>query len=95
MRWDTEVCIVQAATRHALIQQIDDLLCFLQARPNVALKDLAYTLNTALDASETVRVAVVAGSTSELEQRLNTARQKLSDPKCRRIKDASGLYFFE
>jgi acyl transferase domain-containing protein len=41
------------------------------------------------------RLAIVAESLKELEQKLAQAIQRLADPQCARIKNASGIYFFE
>jgi phosphopantetheine--protein transferase-like protein len=57
------------------------------------LKDLAYTLNSQL--REPYRLAIVASSLQEVEQKLAYALQRLADPQCTRIKEVSGIYFFE
>lgn len=93
-RWDTEVCVLAAETRAALVERVERLRSFLQAAPAVDLKDLAYTLNTALTAGPW-RLAVVAADPADLGAKLARAAQRLADPACRQIKDASGLYFFE
>lgn len=91
--WETEVCLLQAASRQALIERARWLQRFLAARPEVALADLANSLNDDLRSS-TVRLAVVASSVAELQIKLTRAVSRLEDDACRQIKDASGVYFF-
>lgn len=94
LHWETEVCVVQGASRGDLIAQVQRLERYLDAAGPVRLKDLAYSLNTELrDGS--VRLAVVASSLEDLRQKLTQARERLQDPACRQIKDVQGLYFFE
>jgi phosphopantetheine--protein transferase-like protein len=92
-RWDTEVCILQGDSRHGLLRQCEQLKTYLAGAPQVALKDLAYTLNAQL--REPYRLAIVASSLQEVEQKLTYALQRLADPQCTRIKEVSGIYFFE
>ena len=40
-------------------------------------------------------MAVVAGSLNDLEKKLTYSRRRLEDSDCRKIKDRSGIYFFE
>jgi acyl transferase domain-containing protein/4'-phosphopantetheinyl transferase EntD len=93
-RWDTEVCILQGDSRHDLLRQCEQLDNYLSNAPQVELKDIAYTLNSQLrDSSE--KLAIVASSLNELEQKLSHALQRLGGPQCGRIRDARGIYFFE
>jgi len=94
-RWDTEVCILQAESRAQLIARVADLAGFLEGAESVALKDLASTLNTEPPLAHGCRLAIVASSVSDLRSRLGDARQKLSDPRCRRIREPRGIYFFD
>src|SRR6266849_5649065 len=92
--WDTEVCIFQGQSRPELVRQIERARRFLQRRPEASLKDLAFTLNSELR-NESVRLAVVASSASDLEQKLGYAIKRLLDPKCQKIREISGVYLFE
>ncbi len=93
-QWETEVCVLQGATRPELLEQAQQLARYLEEGREIRLRDLAYTLNTRLRAG-TVRLSVVASSADDLRSKLVRALQRLSDPACRQIKDPSGLYFFE
>lgn len=93
--WDTEACILSAASRAELIERAATLTRYLASNPPVALKDVAYTLNTQLDHTRPSRLAIVASSLPELSNRLATALQRLVDPQCARIKDPNGIYYFQ
>jgi len=94
LHWETEVCLVQGASRQDLIEQARRVERYLDSDPMAHLKDLAYTMNTDLrDGS--LRLAIVASSPEDLRQKLTQARERLADPACRQIKDVRGLYFFE
>jgi acyl transferase domain-containing protein/phosphopantetheinyl transferase/acyl carrier protein len=92
--WDSEVVVLQGADRADLIAQGDRLRCYLAGTPAATLHDIAYTVNTELHEG-TERLALIAGSTSELDQKLRYALGRLADPACARIKDVSGIFFFE
>ena len=93
--WDTEACILSAASRAELIERATILTRYLASNPPVALKDVAYTLNTQLERTQPSRLAIVASSLSELSTRLAMALQRLADPQCVRIKDPNGIYYFQ
>ncbi len=91
-RWDSEVCLLRAPSLDALLGLIERVQAFLEAHPSCPLKDLAYTLNlTGTDASH--RLAVVATSIQDLQQKLARARQRLSDADRAEIKDVRGIYY--
>src|SRR5262249_10562663 len=92
--WETEVFVFRGENRPALQQQIQALAAFLERSPGAALKDLAFTLNTAL-APGGSRLAVVAGNTADLRSRLARAAERLADPACRQVKDSVGIYYFD
>jgi malonyl CoA-acyl carrier protein transacylase len=94
-RWDTEVCILEAPTRAELLEKAADLAGSLETAGNFELKDLAFTLNTAPPLAEPSRLAIVAASVPDLRTRLADALPKLADPRCGRIRDARGIYFFD
>lgn len=94
LHWETEVCLVQGASRQELIEQARRVEQYVIHNPTITLKDLAYTLNTELR-HDSMRLAIVASSPEDLHQKLAQARERLADPACRQIKDVRGLYFFE
>lgn len=93
-RWDSELCVLEAATRDELVQSLRELQAHLEGAPQTELKDLAYTLNTALE-DKPNRLALVAESVEDLGKKLARALERLSDAECRQIKDRGGVYFFE
>ena len=92
--WETEVFILRDESREELIASCRRLKSFISLQPEIALKDLAYSLNCALQRSG-YRVAIVADSLADLSAKLERAITKLSDPKCARVIDRNGIYFFE
>ncbi len=94
LNWDTEVFIVEAASRKELIERSSRLYDFLTQAKEVTLKDLAFTLNTQLKGQGS-RLALIATSRDDLAQKLVLALGRLADPKCRQVKDNAGIYFFE
>jgi acyl transferase domain-containing protein/phosphopantetheinyl transferase len=93
LHWETEVCIFQGATRQALTEHMRQLQRYLESQPQIALKDLAYTLNTKL--TQPYRVAIIASSLEDLGKKLEHALQRLSEPERQQIKERDGIYFFE
>ncbi len=92
--WDTEVFILQGESRQDMIKAIERLCRFISKGPIIELKDLAFTLNCPLHASG-CRLAIVANSLEDLEKKLNHSLKQLANPGCNRIKDKSGIFFFE
>jgi acyl transferase domain-containing protein/phosphopantetheinyl transferase len=94
VRWVSEVFILSAPSRAELVGSARRLRDFVIAGPEVDLKDLAYTLNVPLG-DEPLRLCVVAAAAAELRQKLERAIERLSDPRCKKIKEVHGVYFFE
>lgn len=93
-RWETEVFIIQEESRQGLINAVRQILQLLSDSSEMELKDLAYSLNCPLKGSN-CRLAVVADSLNDLEKKLTYSRQRLGDTNCMKIKDRSGIYYFE
>ena len=93
-QWDTELCVIQGQSREMLIQEARRLMDALSASPGKSLLDVACARNTR-PFDQPYRLAVVARSTEELGRKIAHALKRLQDPQCLRIKDKSGIYFFE
>jgi phosphopantetheine--protein transferase-like protein len=93
LHWETEVCIFQGETRQHLIEHLRRCQHYLQGEPQIFLKDLAYTLNREL--TQPYRLAIVASSLEDLDNKLDRAFQRLSEPQRKQIKDRDGIYYFE
>jgi malonyl CoA-acyl carrier protein transacylase/phosphopantetheinyl transferase len=91
--WETEVFVLRGEDRAALRQKVQALATYLECGSGVALKDLAFTLNTALPPGGS-RLAVVAGTSADLRTRLTRAVERLADCACKQIKDSVGIYYF-
>jgi acyl transferase domain-containing protein len=75
-RWDTEVCIVEAADRDDLVADCRRLHGSL-SESTAELKDVAATLN--LRSPGPCRLGLVASSVSDLVEKLGRAAERLSD----------------
>ena len=93
-RFETELVILQGASREDLASRGGALARTLERRPGVPLRDVAYTLSDDLD-DESARLAIVASDTGDLARKLAHALERLDDPACERIRDRSGIYYFE
>ena len=96
--WDAEVVVIEAASRAALGEALDRVRAYAIEVEGVLLRDLAYTLNSALREpgaeGAVYRVALVAATMEELAQKIDRAKQRLADPECAQIRERGGLYYF-
>ena len=92
--WDTEMCVFAGQSRQDLIERCEKIQTFLSSPPDIALKDLAYTVNSTMEHGP-CRLAIVAHSVEEVSRKLAYALERLQDPACARIQDRSGIYFFQ
>jgi acyl transferase domain-containing protein/phosphopantetheinyl transferase len=97
--WDSEVIILRAQSRSLLVEtcrQLKDTLASAAAQA-VDLDDVAYTVNCPDDLCDetNMRLAIVASSIQDLEQKLAQSAQRLADPTCKKINDMRGIYFLE
>jgi acyl transferase domain-containing protein/phosphopantetheinyl transferase len=94
--WESEAFLLCAADRARLLERVRELSNWLKRGGRATLKDVAYTLNSVQEhPGGQARLGIVAGSISDLSDRLTTASSKLSDPTCRAIRDARGVYFWQ
>lgn len=92
--WDTELCIFSGESRHDLIERCKRIQNFLSSVSDIELKDFAYTVNSTIEGKSS-RLAIVGSSLDEIARKLAHALNKLQDPVCKRIKDKSGIYYFQ
>ena len=93
-RWDTELCIFSGESRKDLIERAEIIQAFLASAPDTDIKDLAFTLNSNIN-DKPCRLAIVGSSLHEISGKLAHALKRLKDSSCIRIKDRSGIYFFQ
>lgn len=96
--FDAEVVILSAGSRSELLARGDDLRQVLANGQDLALIDLAYTLNCPPQGRESqdaagVRLSIVATSTADLERKLARALRRLADPGCAQIEERAGVYY--
>lgn len=95
--WETELCLFAGATREEVIAAARQALAAVRRVPALALADVAFTLNTQFERTESreVVLAIVAGSIDDLARKLERTLPRLADPACRKIKEVSGIYLFD
>lgn len=94
--WPGELFLLTGHSRKELIETIDKLSYALSHDATPTLRDLAYTLwkHSRRDHSE-FKLAMVASSLKDLQQKLISAGENLKNPGCRQIQDPKGIYFTE
>ena len=92
--WPGELFLLTGHSRKELTEAIDKLSQALSHGARPALHDLAYTLwkHSKKDHSE-VKLAIVASSLDDLQQKLTSAGENLKKPGCNQIQDPKGIYF--
>lgn len=96
LHWPDEAILIAANDRHDLIGRVASLADRLRKRPGIFLKDLAASLNPSAASSKLpTRLGLVAGSISELIDRLHAVGQRLTDPKRTSLRDGAGAYFWD
>jgi phosphopantetheine--protein transferase-like protein len=92
--WDAELFIVSAETPEALPAAVDAALARLAAEPDpTPLRNIAWRMNCTA-AHGPARLAVVAAGAGELATKLQRAKEKLANPRTRRIREMEGIYFY-
>lgn len=94
LEWETEILIIEGGSRAELIREGERVRALLAGSATPQLRDLAWTLNSGLG-DGACRLAIVATSPTDLDQKLAHAMQRLADQTCVRIRERSGIYFFE
>jgi len=89
--WDSELFVFRADDRGALCEHV---LATAASVGQYSAGLLAASLAAQLTPGG-ARLAVVASSIEDLQKKLQRAAAKLNDPKCRQIRDASGIYYFD
>jgi acyl transferase domain-containing protein/phosphopantetheinyl transferase len=93
--WDSEAILLSAPDRAGLLERVNELIDWLKRPSRATLKDVAFTLNSVQEhPCGAARLGIVAASLSDLSDRLTAVSSRLSDPACRTIRDARGVYFW-
>ncbi|OWK39368.1 polyketide synthase dehydratase domain-containing protein [Fimbriiglobus ruber] len=90
--WDTRVFVLCGDDRVDLRERVLSVLESVERLPDIALPDLAADLAAELKPGG-VRLGVISGDVADLRAKLRRAADRLADPKCRQIRDATGVYF--
>src|SRR5262245_48116001 len=92
--WDTEVFVLRGEDRSDLRGRVLALAGLAERQPGATLSEVAASLAAELRPGG-ARLAAVSGAADDLAKKLRRAADRLADPKCRQIRDAAGVYFFE
>jgi acyl transferase domain-containing protein len=91
--WESEVVILESASRSGLARAAERLEEYLKQTSGVALRDVAYTLNTSMQGAFEC-LSIVASSCEDLVKKLGYAKSRLTDPSCRQIEGQHGVFYF-
>ncbi len=89
-QWESELLVLDGDTRSELLRRCEEV----QGRDSVSLVELAHHVNTDYQ-GRPYRLALVAESLEDLNRKLEHAVERLRDPNRSRIKEKSGIFFFE
>jgi acyl transferase domain-containing protein/NAD(P)-dependent dehydrogenase (short-subunit alcohol dehydrogenase family)/NAD(P)H-dependent flavin oxidoreductase YrpB (nitropropane dioxygenase family) len=92
-RWPSELLLWSGDSREELIASIEPLRSALADGATPGLGDLAFTVWQRVDPRSTLKLAVVAASLADLEQKLTSALEALRRPDGSPVDDARGIYF--
>lgn len=92
--WDSEVCVMAGRDRAELLEMGREVRAALDRAPGAPLADVARAINLRPQ-PDGLALGIVATSTADLARKLDRALARLADPACRKIKDTSGIYFFD
>jgi acyl transferase domain-containing protein len=90
--WESEVVILESATRTGLVKAAERLKEYLKQATGVALRDVAYTLNTSIQGAPEC-LSIVASSCEDLVKKLGYANSRLNDPSCRQIDGQHQVFY--
>ncbi len=91
--WDSELLVLSAPSRAELAVEAKRVLALVENKPDLVLRDLAWTLNGQGD-FEAERLAVVVTSAADAIAKLKRAIGKLEDEKAKQVRDIEGIYWF-
>src|SRR5262249_20250915 len=91
---DSEVCLLRGATREEVIALGRQVLVVLTRTPTPSLAAVAKALNTH-SGTGPVTLGIVAHDIEDLTRKLDRALARLPNPACHKIKETSGIYFFD
>lgn len=95
-KWASELFVFHGQTRSDVISQCQEFLDKLSvaAEKKWSMADLSFSLNRLFN-DHPYRVAIIASSQEELAKKISHTVERLQDESRNRIKDRSGIYFFE
>ena len=95
--WESELVVLTAASMEALAGRVSELVSELEAAEvagnGESLLTIAGRLASQAQPTHMHRLAIVATSGDDLLEKARRARDKLSDPKTTRIREAAGVFY--
>ncbi len=92
--WDTELFILHGNSKQELVKQCEKVNEYISNSHKHSLVDLAYTINSEIH-DKHYRLSIIASTQKDLIKKLNYAIKRLKESKCTKIKERSGVYFFD
>ena len=92
-RWPSELVIVEAESRSALVSRVERLARDVEDAEEVDLPAVAYALNATLAESPRQRLALVVRDASDLVTKLRFALSRLRESSVSSIVDGSGIHY--
>jgi acyl transferase domain-containing protein len=93
---------ISAQSRDALVEECATVLAYLQARPDVELLDVAYTLWHSHqsryprgDTTAQARLGIVASDIADLQKKLTTSIKQLQEKDRQQIRNRKGVFYTE
>jgi acyl transferase domain-containing protein len=93
--WPCELIVLRAPSRDAVREEAVRLRRFLEHHPEVALRDIAFTVNAGGPSEPTSCLAIVAESPADLGEKLEAATTGLADVAQTDIHERAGIYYAE
>jgi acyl transferase domain-containing protein/phosphopantetheinyl transferase/acyl carrier protein len=94
-RRPSELVVVNGPTRAEVAARCGAIAASLRVNPEVTLAEAACALNGSGPGAGDARLAIVAADCDALERKLLYAADRLRDPSRTRIKERSGIYYFD
>jgi len=92
--WDSRAFLIRGDDRTRLSLRLAELIDSIGRDRTADPADLAARLARELTPGG-ARLGIVAGSAADLTAKLRRASDRLADPRCRHIRDAGGIYYFD
>ena len=94
-QFPTELLILSAENKEALIEKIKQLITFIKNNPQISLASLAYTLSTSNQLTAPQRLAIVANNVTDYQTKLERTLEKIAEPNRTKLQTRTGSYYLQ